>query len=261
MIDEIVTKVSICSSNFLAVFILLLMLCAKKVINFGTRRLSSSSFPKTELYDNLKVGPMKRLYKYYTPEAINLAGGVPMDSIFPTKEVTVTLFDKKQVKVELGQNLYLNYQRGDGVPGLRDWIKSHVSTLHGANDHSATCMTIGSTDALMKIIQLIKTDAILFDEYAYGTAVTVCTTMNKKAVGIPMDAEGIDPVALRNTINELRNQNIAVHLLYLVPTGQNPTGISMSNERKQAVLDVCRDLNVKIIEDGMYIFLSVNYIQ
>ena len=120
-------------------------------------RRGFSTLSTTPLFSQLKTGPLKRLYKYYTPDAVNIAGGVPMDSSFPMKAVTVDIVGGKQIRCE-GNNLFLNYQRGDGVPVLRDWVRKHVSTVHNSNSDVGvnTCLTIGSTDALMKIIQLMS---------------------------------------------------------------------------------------------------------
>jgi len=217
----------------------------------GTKSYAKA-LPTTELFSKLKTGPMKRLYKYYTPEAVNIAGGVPMDSVFPTKKVSVTLEDGKQIDCTLGDNLMMNYQRGDGTPGLRDWISSHVAEVHNvpANSGSATCMTIGSTDGLAKVLQLVATDVVILDEFAYGTAVAVCNTLDKQPVGVPMDAHGIIPERLEEAILAMRAQNLRVNLLYLVPTGQNPTGHSITETRKREILRICQKMEVIIVEDG-----------
>ena len=208
--------------------------------------------PTTELYSQLKTGPLKRLYKYYTPDAVNIAGGVPMESCFPMKSVTVDIGSNTHIKCE-GDTLFLNYLRGDGVPPLREWILSHVSDVHNSSPSGGTvntCMTIGSTDALLKILQLVHTDAILMDEFAYGTAVAVAGATGKKAVGVAMDDSGLIPAALEEAVNSLRKRGLAANLLYLVPTGQNPMGFSIPSARRMEILSMCQRMGVTIIEDG-----------
>lgn len=183
-----------------------------------TSALSSDGIPCTNIYNELKVGPMKRLYQYYTADAINLAGGVPMDSCFPTKSIDVTLGDGSVINASLGSNLHLNYMRGDGTPALKDWIKSHVASLHSIPAESShnTCMTVGSTDAFVKILMLIDTDVVMLEEFAYGAAVNVCKTLDKKPIGIPIDENGIVPDKLRDQILFLRDQGIKANVLYMV---------------------------------------------
>jgi len=81
----------------------------------NTTMFSSDGIPCTNLYNELKVGPMKRLYQYYTADAINLAGGVPMDSCFPTKSIDVTMGDGSVINTSIGNNLHLNYMRSEGL--------------------------------------------------------------------------------------------------------------------------------------------------
>lgn len=79
--------------------------------------------------NRLKVGPMKRLYKYYTPGAVNFAGGVPMDSSFPLRKLNVELSCGEKIYLSQGQGLSLNYQRGDGIPELRDWVCANLGSI------------------------------------------------------------------------------------------------------------------------------------
>src|SRR5438067_736546 len=74
---------------------------------------------KTDLYHRLRIGPIKKLYKYITPTATSLAGGSPMDSTFPFSNVTVQVksYDegKDQFTLQNSKDLKLNYHRGDGI--------------------------------------------------------------------------------------------------------------------------------------------------
>lgn len=82
---------------------------------------------------------MKRLYQYYTADAINLAGGVPMDSCFPFETIDITLQDGTKFAIGgkgNGNTLSMNYLRGDGVPAVRDWIQAHVAKLHSKGRRS-----------------------------------------------------------------------------------------------------------------------------
>lgn len=114
-------------------------------------------------------------------------------------------------------------------------------------------MTVGSTDALSKVFQMIDTDAVIFDQFAYGTACATARTMGKHLIGVPGDENGMSAEALRSKVLDYRkrhNNNKTARLLYLVPVAQNPTGFSISIERKREILQVCRELDIIVIEDG-----------
>lgn len=207
------------------------------------------------LAQRLKVGPLKRLYKYNTPQSINMAGGLPMEKCFPFSQIDVKLNGGDSYTLDKGSNLVLNYHRGSGIPALADWMTSHVKQIHKPTVGHQTCMTVGSTDAWAKTLSLIDTENVLLDQYAYGAAVTTCEAHGKLPVGVAGDQHGMRPDALRRSIVEARAQGRATNLLYLVPVGQNPQGHTMPLERKQAIYDICREMDMTIVEDDAYYYL------
>jgi aromatic amino acid aminotransferase I len=202
------------------------------------------------IYKNLKVGPMKRLYQYYTPTSVNLAGGVPMDSCFPFESVEVQLPNNDGYKLNRSTTLSINYQRGDGMPVLKEWIKSHTASVHKPPNDFGSCVTVGSTDAISKILTLLECDSLIFDEFAYGHSVITSETLGKKPIGVRMDENGMLPSVLRDSVLKARASGFSANVLYLVPCGHNPTGLTMSLERKQEIYAVCQELDIVIIEDG-----------
>ena len=248
-----------------------------------TVKPESLSSDGSYLYNSLKVGPMKRLYKYYTPQSINLAGGVPMEKCFPFKSLLVTVADDlaatttattagaAAAALDVGsaedtftllkedKTLSLNYSRGDGLPELKEWIQSHTTSLHKKNASSAafsTCITIGSTDAFAKILMLLKGDTVLFDEFAYGTALATAQVLGKNVIGVKMDAQGMIPESLRECVLKARVRGLEIACVYTIPVAHNPTGVSMSRGRKQALYEACRDLDLYLVEDDAYYYLS-----
>lgn len=227
-----------------------------KRINFRMSSTSTSTATSSKVSivgSKLKVGPMKRLYKYYTPTSINLAGGIPMDSLFPFEKINVHTFESN-FELYRESNLKLNYQRGDGLPELRDWIHSHLSKLHQRNSISS-CMTIGSTDALSKIFMLLSGDSVLFDQFAYGSAVGTCKVLGRKPIGVKTDNFGMVPEELKIQVLHARELGLNPDIVYLVPVAQNPTGLSMSIERKKEIYEVCQELDLIIVEDDAYYYL------
>jgi DNA-binding transcriptional MocR family regulator len=211
----------------------------------------------SSVFKKLKVGPMKRLYKYYTAGAVNLAGGLPMDSTFPLTRMDVHLNDESSFELQRGKDLFLNYHRGDGLPPVKEWIQRHVNELHQPINHGTeSCITVGSTDAWAKILTLVDSDVVLFDQHAYGAAVNACESLGKKSIGVKTDDEGMIPSELRDAVNTARANGLTANIVYFVPVGQNPTGNTISPSRKADLYRVCKELDVIIVEDGNYLFLS-----
>lgn len=224
-----------------------------KVMNFSTATKASTAINSgntSAVYNKLKAGPMKRLYKYYTPTSINLAGGLPMNSTLPFESVQVNLPNNDSYRVDRGTTLAINYQRGDGMPALKEWINSHVKSVLKPVKEVSNCVTIGSTDGLFKILTLIECNSMILDEYAYGHAMVTCETLGKKCIGVKIDENGIKPDDLRRTVVEARSAGYSANLLYVIPSGHNPTGVTMSIQRKEEIYRVCQELDIIIVEDG-----------
>lgn len=175
-----------------------------------------------------------------------------MDSKFPFKKIDVYLEDEDEASYSLvnSQNLLMNYTRGDGITPLKNWIHSHIQSLHNPREGVISCVTVGSSDAWAKTVELIDTDAVIYDTFAYGTAVNVSEVLGKRSIGIANDEFGMIPEALRSAVLQARAEGLKVNLVYLVPIGQNPTGLTMTEQRKAEIYAVCQELDLIIAEDG-----------
>lgn len=212
----------------------------------------------SDLYHRLEVSPLKNLYRYHTDKTISFAGGIPFDSIFPFQKIEVTLnSDSSSFSLDNGSSLALNYMRGDGIPKLREWILNHVKSLHTNTYHFNCCCTIGSTDALTKTIQLISGDSILFEQYAYGSAISAAKALGRKLIGVEIDEQGMLPSSLREQTLLARELGYSPTIVYLVPIAGNPTGYTMGFERKVEIYNVCKELDLCIVEDGKFVFLII----
>lgn len=130
-----------------------------------------------------------------------------------------------------------------------------MKALHSPLYEFGSCVSIGSTDALAKVLTLLNGDSVIFDEFAYGTAVSACRTYGRTGIGVKMDANGMIPADLKQQTLAARDKGLDPDVVYLVPVAQNPTGISMSPGRKEEIYRVCQDLDLFIVEDDAYYYL------
>ncbi|WYZ43217.1 hypothetical protein EsH8_VI_000916 [Colletotrichum jinshuiense] len=172
--------------------------------------------------------------------------------------------------IAAGQSVYdisvaLNYSQGSGSPQLLRWITEHTEMVHNPPYSDWQCtMTIGNTSALdMAMRMLTKSgDYVLSDSHTFASAVETALPMGVKFFGIDMDEEGLLPESL---LHVLDNWNPAEHgdaqkpfLLYLIPTGQNPTGSTQSLDRRISIYHVAQKHDLIILEDDPYYFLQMN---
>lgn len=102
---------------------------------------------------------------------------------------------------------------GAGLPELKSWVNGHMTSLHSTptssvSDPFSVCMTVGSTDSFSKCLTMFNGDTVLFDEYAYGSAVTTAKTYGRSCIGVSMDSEGMVPADLRRQIGLARDNGL-----------------------------------------------------
>ena len=90
---------------------------------------------------------------------------------------------------------------------------AHMKKLHSSqapeSDNSfGVCITVGSTDAFSKCLTMLNGNTVLFDEFAYGSAVSTSRTLGRTNIGVRMDAEGMHPDDLRKQITLARDKGL-----------------------------------------------------
>jgi aromatic amino acid aminotransferase I len=101
---------------------------------------------------------------------------------------------------------------------------------------------------------------VLTEEYSFATALETVAPLGAKVFGVRMDGEGLLPGDMDEMLSDWDSGARGArkpHLLYTVPSGQNPTGATMGERRRREVYEVCRKHDVYIIEDEPYYFLQM----
>jgi aromatic amino acid aminotransferase I len=220
------------------------------------------------------------------PGLISLGGGLPSSAYFPFSQLTThvpvpphfseadtlrsgtTLVAGKH-DLAAGRSIFdistaFNYGQGTGSAQMLRWVTEHTELVHRPPYADWACnLSIGSTSAFDMSMRMftVRGDVILTEEYTYPTAIETAAPMGVKMIGMPMDAKGMLPDALERVLTDWdpakRDGARKPRLLYTVPTGQNPTGATMSLERRTHIYDICQRHDVYILEDEPYFFLQM----
>lgn len=184
------------------------------------------------------------------PEVVSLAGGMPYVSALPAEllqgAVDRTVRDHAAVALQYGS--------GQGAPKLREQILE-VMALEGIRASvDDVVVTTGSQHALELIAKLFLDpgDVVLAEGPSYVTAITVFRSFQAEVAHVAMDREGLDPQALRETIERLRAQGRKLKFLYTVPSFHNPMGVTLPWQRRMEILEICRQYGVLVVEDNPY---------
>ncbi|XP_068125390.1 kynurenine/alpha-aminoadipate aminotransferase, mitochondrial isoform X1 [Hyperolius riggenbachi] len=209
------------------------------------------------------------------PSMISLAGGVPNPDTFPFKRATIRLNDGTDI--EIGESLMkkaLQYSATPGVPELVSWLKDLQKKLHNPPTLSYSpnegqmelCVTTGSQEGLSKVFEMLVNpgDNVLMDTTAYSGTLAAVRPLGCNLIGVPTDQHGIIPQALKDILSRWQPEDAtnpeknSPKVLYTVPNGGNPTGSSLTIERKIEIYQIAQDYDLIILEDDPYYFLQFN---
>ncbi|CAN7310534.1 PLP-dependent aminotransferase family protein [Massilia sp. LjRoot122] len=181
------------------------------------------------------------------PEIISFAGGLPSPATFPVERMKEA-YDK--VLSEAGK-VALQYGPTDGYGPLREWIANSLSTEGSRILPEQILMTSGSQQALDLLGKVLIDEGsrVLVETPSYLGALQAFSVYRPEFKSVDTDEHGLVPSSIDAVAKGAR-------LLYSLPNFQNPTGRSLSVERRQALVETCARLGVPLIEDDPYGALS-----
>lgn len=189
------------------------------------------------------------------PEVVSLAGGSPYIAALPLDAVGEML---NRLGSEQGTTS-LQYGIGQGTIELREQI-CDVMSLSGITNASPddVVVTVGGQQALDLLARLFLDpgDVVLAEGPTYVGALGVFQAAQAQVRHVAMDAEGLIPEALEEAIAATVASGRRAKFLYTIPTFQNPAGVTLSEERRERVLDICERAGLLVIEDDPYGLLA-----
>ncbi|OMJ17770.1 Aromatic amino acid aminotransferase [Smittium culicis] len=237
----------------------------------------------TERANRRNVSPLKGLLRFMQadPTLISLGGGLPNPDLFPFIDVSATVVlpgnnainiaegEEKGLNITLTRssrhgskveplNSLLQYGGGFGIKSLVDFFTEHMTATHNPKYKDwSVVSSVGSTDGLTKVIELFLNDGdnILVCEWTYPTAIETFHSSGINRVPVKIDGEGMIPSALDEVCSNWSGEK-PLRMVYLIPTGQNPSGATMSLQRRKDFYKVCQKHNLIVIEDDPYYFLQ-----
>jgi 2-aminoadipate transaminase len=184
------------------------------------------------------------------PEVVSLAGGMPYTTALPLDAVGKLLSDLLATKGAAA----LQYGSGQGDPVLREHI-CEVMALEGVvGSPDDVVVTVGSQQALDLVTRIFcdPGDVILAEAPSYVGALGTFAAYQAEVVHVPMDDEGLVPEALREAIAAVHRQGKRAKFLYTIPNFHNPAGTSLSDPRRDEVLEICKQAGLLVLEDNPY---------
>jgi 2-aminoadipate transaminase len=183
------------------------------------------------------------------PEIISFAGGLPSPLTFPVERMR----EAYDAVLSRAGKVALQYGPSDGYAPLREWIADSLSTSDCRIVPEQVLMLSGSQqglDLLGKVL-IDEGSKVLVETPSYLGALQAFSLYRPEFVSVATDDDGLVPEAL-DAVGQ------GARLLYSLPNFQNPTGRSMTMDRRVALVEACARLRVPLIEDDPYGALSYN---
>lgn len=209
----------------------------------GLLSQSCSALRRSEIREILKLTRQ--------PGVISFAGGLPFPGLFPVnemKDVISTVLERE------GQQA-LQYGPTEGDSRLIDYLVQWMREDEGAEiDKDYILIVSGSQQALDLIgrIFIDPGDPIVVGLPTYLGAVQAFNSYGAKFIGIPLDKQGMNINKVEEVLKEYARRKEKIKFIYIVPDFQNPSGVTMSLERREKLLDLCYEFGTIVIEDSPY---------
>lgn len=179
-----------------------------------------------------------------SPEIISFAGGLPAPDVFPTEEFKEAC---NRVLTDFGAQA-LQYSTTEGYLPLRELITRHTARYGIAVTPENVLITSGSQQALDLLGKILINpgDHILVESPTYLGALQAWSAYGAEYVTVPMDEHGMNTDALEEALRS------APKFIYVLPNFQNPTGVTLSLERRHKLIELADRYGVPIVEDDPY---------
>ncbi|UCE95600.1 MAG: PLP-dependent aminotransferase family protein [Candidatus Bathyarchaeota archaeon] len=200
---------------------------------------------------NMKRSEIRELLKVARkPDIISFAGGLPDPKTFPIK-------DLEEISCELLREkgaLALQYGPTEGEPPLREEIAKWMSYEKASIKPENILITAGSQQGLDIIskVFLDPNDIVVMELPSYIGGLQAFNAYRAKMIGVPQDAQGMRMDNLSKLLAKLAKKNRKPKFIYVVPDFQNPSGITMTLQRRKTLLEIAYQYDIPIIEDSPY---------
>jgi len=204
----------------------------------------------------LAVSAVRALFSVANrPEVVSLAGGMPNIADLPLDAVG----DSIATLIKTRGTQAMQYGSGQGEERIREQICEVMAEEQITAHADDVTITTGSQQALDLVTRTFidPGDVILAEAPSYVGALGTFRAYQAQVVHVAMDENGLLPDALEQAIVSLRAQGRRVKFLYTIPNFNNPSGITLSLERRHQVLDVAKRHDLLIIEDNPYGLLTL----
>jgi 2-aminoadipate transaminase len=181
------------------------------------------------------------------PNVISFAAGNPAPESFPVEDIkrlSTEIFEQNPVEA-------LQYGISEGYSPLRNALKEHMKARFDcASNFDDLIIVSGAQQGIELACKVLcnEGDTVICENPSFIGALNAFRSYNVNLYGVEIEQDGINLLSLEAALKTQKK----VKLIYVIPTFQNPTGITMSEAKRKAVYALAKKYNVMILEDNPY---------
>jgi 2-aminoadipate transaminase len=208
----------------------------------------------------MTASEIRELLRWATADVISFGGGMPDPSTFPVEDIAKIV----SYVLEAYPHRALQYGSTEGVAELRQEIAKFSESYAGIKARPENIIvTVGSQEALELLgrVFIDPGDVVITENPTYMAALQAWRVYQPKLVGVPMDEHGMVVEALEEAVRKLRAEGARIKFVYTIPTAQNPSGLTMTQDRRKYLLEVAERYDLLVVEDDPYSYFLFEPIQ
>ena len=197
---------------------------------------------------NLKPSAIREIFKYASDKSVvSLSAGNPSPEAFPVeeiKEISKRIFEEDPISA-------LQYSVTEGYTPLRETLREYMKKNHNVGtDNDDILITTGAQQIMDLATKSLvnEGDVIITEAPSFIGSLNTFRSYNAKLVGVEIESDGMSIDGLEKALKE----NPSTRFIYTIPNFQNPSGITMSLEKRKAMYDLAKKYQVLILEDNPY---------
>ena len=186
------------------------------------------------------------------PGTISLVFGHPDATTLPVDELRAAA---EEALRSPQARMALQYGPEQGTPALIDYLVARLNREEKLGLNREELMIVaGSTHAVDMLARLYagRDGAVLVEAPTYHDALHVFRNHGADLRPVPVDGDGLVVKALAAQLAALQREGKSPRLLYTIPNFQNPSGVTLTATRREAILELAREHGFLIVEDDVY---------
>ncbi len=198
--------------------------------------------------NNLKPSAIREIFKYAAdPTVVSLSAGNPSPDAFPVKEleeISARLFKENPIAL-------LQYSVTEGYPKLREYLKKYMKEKYDIGSELDDILITTGAQQIMDFSTkslVNEGDVIITEAPSFIGSLNSFRAYNAKLVGVEVESDGMNTDKLEKALKANPNTKF----IYTIPNFQNPSGVTMSLEKRRKVYELAKKYGVLILEDNPY---------